>query len=217
MDRQGPRLHLGTHRFRGRFRPRQPVLNHHGPPVPADQDPAIEKKVIAFAGKHFDGIGQCAHGLLDLMLTPGSEGLATKVRARFGPSVQIMVGGTVWNGHPGRSRDLWHVGRTATAPAGYSSVLHLRSRVVKVGANLQGHVAFHNPSTTLTSLSSPINRLKWSSRSRVRGRGRHLHRWDRRDGRGTFARPRPVCEHHNRRGHRALRRRHRVGSTARSL
>src|ERR1039458_2652895 len=73
------------------------------PPVRGDRFQAIEKEVMALVGKHFDGIGQCAHHLLVLMLTPGSEPLAQKVRARFGPSVQIMVGWTIWNGHPGRS------------------------------------------------------------------------------------------------------------------
>jgi hypothetical protein len=117
------------------------------PPVPANQVQAIEKEVMALVGKHFDGIGQCVHHLLVLMLTPGSEVLAQKVRAKFGPSVQIMVGWTVWNGHPGRSATCGTLAAPTAAPAGYSTALDLRSRVIKDGADLQGHVTFHNPST----------------------------------------------------------------------
>jgi hypothetical protein len=118
------------------------------PPVPANQVQAIEKEVMAIVGKHFDGIGQCAHGLLVLTLTPGSEVLAQKVRAKFGPSVQIMVGWTVWNGRPGRSATCGTLAAPTTTPARYSTALDLRSRVIQVGANLKGHVTFHNASTT---------------------------------------------------------------------
>ena len=117
------------------------------PPVPANQVHAIEKEVMAIVGKHFDGIGQCAHHLLVLMLTPGSEVLAQKVRAKFGPSVQIMVGWTIWNGRPGRSGTCGTLAAPSSTPAGYSSALDLRSRVIQVGADLRGHVTFHNPST----------------------------------------------------------------------
>jgi hypothetical protein len=118
------------------------------PPVPSGQIQAIEKEVAAFAGKHLIGVGQCAHGLLVVMLTPGSEALAQKVRAEFGPSVQIMVGWTVWNGHPGRSATCGTLAAPTSTPAGYSAVLHLRSRVIKIGADLTGHVAFHDTSAT---------------------------------------------------------------------
>jgi hypothetical protein len=118
------------------------------PPVPAGQVQATETEVAAFAGKHLIGVGQCAHGLLVVMLTPGSESLAQKVRAEFGPSVQIIVGWTVWNGHPGRSATCGTLAAPTSTPAGYSSVLHLRSRVVTTGANLTGHVAFHDTSAT---------------------------------------------------------------------
>jgi len=118
------------------------------PPVPSGQIQAIEKEVAAFAGKHLIGVGQCAHGLLVVMLTPGSEALAQKVRADFGPSVQIMVGWTVWNGRPGRSATCGILAAPAATPADYSSVLQLRSRVIKIGADLTGHVAFHDTSAT---------------------------------------------------------------------
>jgi hypothetical protein len=118
------------------------------PPVPAGQIQAIEMEVTAFAGKRLIGVGQCAHGLLVVMLTPGNEALAQKVRADFGPSVQIMVGWTVWNGHPGRSATCGTLAAPAATPADYSSVLQLRSRVIKIGADLTGHVAFRDKSAT---------------------------------------------------------------------
>jgi hypothetical protein len=118
------------------------------PPVPAGQIQAIEKEVASLAGNLLIGVGQCAHGLLVVMLTPGSEALAQKVRADFGPSVQIMVGWTVWNGHPGRSATCGTLAAPTATPADYSSVLQLRSRVIKIGAELTGHVAFRDTSAT---------------------------------------------------------------------
>jgi hypothetical protein len=118
------------------------------PPVPAGQIQAIEKEVAAFAGKHLVGVGQCAHGLLVVMLTPGTEALAKRVRAHFGPSVQIMVGWTVWNGRPGRSATCGTLAAPTSTPPGYSLVLHLRSRVIKIGADMTGHVAFRDTSAT---------------------------------------------------------------------
>jgi hypothetical protein len=118
------------------------------PPQPAGQIQAIEREVAAFAGKHLIGVGQCARGLLVVMLTPGSEALAQKVRADFGPSVKIMVGWTDWNGHPGRSATCGILAAPTATPAGYYSALQLRSRVIKIGADLTGHVAFHDTSAT---------------------------------------------------------------------
>ena len=118
------------------------------PPAPTGQIQTIETEVAAFAGKHLLGVGQCAHGLLVVMLTPGSEALAQKVRADFGPSVQIMVGWTVGNGHPGRSATCGILAAPTATPAGYSSALQLRSRVIKIGADMTGHVAFRDTSAT---------------------------------------------------------------------
>jgi hypothetical protein len=122
------------------------------PPVPAAQVPAIEKKLIAFVGNHIYGIGQCGHGLLVLTLSPGSEALAQRVRAKFGPSVQIMVGLTAWNGRLGRSPTCGTLAQPTAATAGYSSALDLRSRRITVGGNLAGHVALRNRTATNVSV-----------------------------------------------------------------
>jgi len=114
------------------------------PAVAPGQVPTIEQEITALVVGHFQGLGQCGHGLLVLTLTPGSESTAQKVRAEFGPSVQIMVGLTVWNGHPGRSPRCGTLPFPSLVPAKYSATLELRSRRIKVGGNLQGVVAFRN-------------------------------------------------------------------------
>jgi hypothetical protein len=117
------------------------------PPVPADQLKATERAIAVLVGKHLTSLGQCGHGLLVVMLTPGSESLARQVRARFGPSVQLMVGLTVWNGHAGRSPTCGILATLSSTPAGYSADLDLSSRRIKVGENLAGHVALRNTGT----------------------------------------------------------------------
>jgi hypothetical protein len=115
--------------------------------VPAGKVTKIRTEVTAFVGSHFYGLGQCGNGLLTLTLAPGSEGLAKKVRAKFGPSVQIMIGFTQWNGRPGRSPKCGSLGEPTSTPAGYTTALKLRSKVIKLGGDLKGHVLLHNPGT----------------------------------------------------------------------
>lgn len=110
------------------------------PAVPAGQIDSVEKDVTAFVGSAFNGIGQCAHGQLLLMLRPGSEHLAKEVRARFGASVQIEIGLTNWNGRPGRSATCGTLATPSPIPAGYSATLDLSSTTVRAGGNLKGHV-----------------------------------------------------------------------------
>jgi hypothetical protein len=110
------------------------------PAVPAGRIDSLEKEVTAYVGPAFNGIGQCANGQLLLMLTPGSEHLAKKVRARFGPSVQIEIGLTNWNGRPGRSATCGTLATPSSIPAGYSATLELSSTTVRAGAILKGHV-----------------------------------------------------------------------------
>jgi hypothetical protein len=137
--------------------------------IPPGQIQPIEKEVAAFAGKRLIGVGQCAHGLLVVMLTPGSEALAQKVRADFGPSVRIMVGWTVWNGHPGRSATCGILAAPTATPAGYSSVLQLSTRVIKIGADLTGHWRSTTRVPRRVSVSSPKAPSKSSLRNRARG------------------------------------------------
>jgi hypothetical protein len=116
------------------------------PSVPPDEIQTLEKEVTALAGSHFEGIGQCGHGLLDLELTAGSESTAARVRAKFGPLVQIIVGLTVWNGKPGRSPLCGTLARATRTPAGYSATLKLRTRRIKIAANLRGTVVLRDMS-----------------------------------------------------------------------
>jgi hypothetical protein len=117
------------------------------PPVPPGQVSTLEKNVTAFVGHHLQGLGQCGHGLLVLTLTPGSEVLAQHVRTRFGPSVQIMVGLTVWNGRPGQGPTCGALAPPTSTPAGYSATLQLRSHAIRVGGDLVGHVALRDAGT----------------------------------------------------------------------
>jgi hypothetical protein len=120
--------------------PRLPCSDPSIPAVPAGQIASLEKDVTAYVGPAFNGIGQCAHGQLLLMLRPGSERLAKRVRATFGSSVQIEIGLTNWNGRPGRSATCGTLATPSSIPAGYSATLDLSSTTVRAGANVKGHV-----------------------------------------------------------------------------
>jgi hypothetical protein len=124
------------------------------PPIAAGAVSSLEKEVTAFVGPSFSGIGSCGNGLVVLTLTPGSEATAQKVRTKFGPSIQIMVGFTVWNGRPGRSPRCGSLPAGAGPPPGFTATLHLDSRTVVSGQNLRGEVVFHNVSGGTMRLDS---------------------------------------------------------------
>jgi hypothetical protein len=126
------------------------------PAVPVGQVQMIEQEVTAFVGDHFEGLGQCGYGLLVLTLTPGSETTAQRARAKFGPSIQIMVGLTVWNGHPGRSPRCGTLASPSLAPAGYSATLDLRSRRIEVGGNLKVAAVRNTSTESVRVLTSSV-------------------------------------------------------------
>src|ERR1019366_8810182 len=97
-------------------------------------------RVAAFVGPHLNSVALCGNGLIEITLSPGSEGLAKRVRAKFGPSVQIAIGQTVWDGHPGRSPTCGDLAQPSSKSAGYSIALDLHSRKITSGADLEGHV-----------------------------------------------------------------------------
>ena len=115
--------------------------------LPPSRVAILEHAVTTFVGKRLDGVGECGNGLL-VMLSPGSEALARRVRVRFGSSVaQISVGLTSWDGRPGRSPLCGSLPTSSPQPLGYSVTLDLRPPMVRSGENLQGTVVFHNPGT----------------------------------------------------------------------
>jgi hypothetical protein len=116
--------------------------------IPGANVAGLEARLTTFVGRALAGIGQCGNGLLIVTLSPGNEHLAQRVRHTFGPSVQISVGDTVWNGHPGRSPKCGKLTPPSEGPVGYSSSLQLRSTTVKDGGNLMGAVVFRNTSRT---------------------------------------------------------------------
>lgn len=117
-------------------------------PIPPQRIAQTENEVRALAGPRFAGIGQCGRDLLVVTLTPGSEATARQVRDRFGLSVQIMVGLTVWNGKPGRSPRCPSLPADAAAPQGYTATVDLDSSVVASGQDLHGHVVVRNTGPT---------------------------------------------------------------------
>jgi hypothetical protein len=123
-------------------------------PIPAADVSTLEKDVTSFVGPSFAGIGSCGNGLMVLTLLPGSEAVAKKVRATFGPSVQIMVGLTVWNGRPGRSPRCGNLPSGAGPPPGFTATLHLDSRTVVSGSDLHGSVVFKDRSGRRAQLDS---------------------------------------------------------------
>jgi hypothetical protein len=128
-------------------------------PVPIAQVHSLEQSVSELVGTHFQGIGQCGNGLLVLTLTAGSESVAQKVRAKFGPSVQIMVGLTAWNGQVARSPLCGTLPVASATSDGYTSTLQLQTKRVFSGADLVGKVVFRaaaNRSVRLTT-NSPIS------------------------------------------------------------
>jgi hypothetical protein len=136
-------------------------------PVPSSQVPALEDSVEKAVGGHLQGIGQCGNGLVLLTLTPGSEVLAQSVRSKFGPSVQIMVGLTVWDGHAGQS-PLCGVLPSSSAPTGFSSTLRLKTDRVHAGSDLEGIVSFHDTSAESLRLdtNSPVTVVLTPPKSR---------------------------------------------------
>jgi hypothetical protein len=83
-----------------------------------------------------------------LTLTAGSESVAHRVREKFGSSVQIMVGLTAWNGHPGRSPRCGMLPAASTSSDGYTSTLQLQAKRVTSGADLAGKVVFRATGNT---------------------------------------------------------------------
>jgi hypothetical protein len=123
-------------------------------PVPPQRIAQTESAVRALAGARFAGIGPCGRDLLVVTLTPGSEATARQVRDRFGLSVQILVGLTVWNGKPGRSPRCPPLPADATAPQGYTATADLDSSVVVSGQDLNGHVEVRNTGTTALRIAT---------------------------------------------------------------
>jgi hypothetical protein len=123
-------------------------------PIPPSRIAQTENEIRALAGARFAGVGQCGRDLLLLTLTPGSEATARQVRDRFGLSVQIMVGLTVWNGATGRSPRCPPLPADAVAPPGYTATVDLDSSVVVSGDDLEGRVVVRNTGTTAVRVAT---------------------------------------------------------------
>jgi hypothetical protein len=123
------------------------------PPISQAELPALRSAVGAFTSAHgySETPGLCGDGLLILGLPIGDENLAQKVWAKFGPSVQIEIGDTLWEGHPGKSPLCGTLAKPAATSAPWTATLTLRSTRIKTGHIFFGAVAFHNTGTTTLS------------------------------------------------------------------
>jgi len=109
--------------------------------LPESRVTTVIAAIKARAGTHLLGLGPCSQGLVTVGLTPGSERLARQIRDAFGPAVLITVGLTSWNGHTGRSPRCGSLPASLDPPAGLSLSVHLASKRVRSGDNLQGTVS----------------------------------------------------------------------------
>jgi hypothetical protein len=115
--------------------------------LPTSAVPTTRAAVEELAGKHLQSLGTCPQGIVLLALTPGSEALARRIQARYGPAVKISVGLTDWDGKPGRSPRCGPLPPTTAVPPGLAVSLRLTSRTVRSGSNFAGSVVVRNKGT----------------------------------------------------------------------
>jgi hypothetical protein len=96
--------------------------------------------IKAMAGKQLLELGPCTQGLVTVGLTSGSERLAERIRAAYGPAVLITIGLTSWEGHVGRSPRCGSLPTSSKPPPGLSLSVRLASNTVQSGENLEGTV-----------------------------------------------------------------------------
>ena len=114
--------------------------------------------IEAVAGTDLQSIGPCPSGRVILALAPGSEALARRIQARFGPAVLITVGLTVWSGRPGRSPRCGPLPPWSSPPQGLTLSLHLTSKTVRSGGSVGGSLvlAYRGASSFEMDTGQPI-------------------------------------------------------------
>jgi hypothetical protein len=108
-------------------------------PLPTPTVPANTAALLAMAHGHFYSSYTCSWGYL-VVLTPGSDALARRIRARFGPAVQVFIG-------PDPSKPAWGCWpflKATTPPRGLRLSLHLDSAVVRAGSDFGGSLTIAN-------------------------------------------------------------------------
>jgi hypothetical protein len=112
--------------------------------IPEAQMDSTIDGINALAGSHVEGIGPCASGQIALTLTPGSEGLAKRIRSVYGRAILTTIGLTVWDGHAGRSPRCGSLPSWTRPPNGLAFSLQLPSRNVRDGGTLTGTLIARN-------------------------------------------------------------------------
>jgi hypothetical protein len=118
-----------------------------GSTLPQAEVQSTAAAIRVTAGSHFQGIAPCSSGRIIVWLTPGSEGLAKQVQAKYGPAVTISVGLTTWKGHAGRSPRCGSLPSWTAPPRGLSLSLHLKADTVRSGDVATGNVEITNRGT----------------------------------------------------------------------
>ena len=123
--------------------------------------------LLAATRGHFLSSTTCSWGYL-VFLTPGSEALAARLRARFGPGVQVFIGPDptkpIWN--------CWPFLPSTSAPPGLDLSLHLDTGSVQRGGNFGGHLTISDhdgPRTFSMDTGQPlvVDVVRWGTKQVV--------------------------------------------------
>jgi hypothetical protein len=118
-----------------------------GSTLPQAEVESTATAIRVTAGTHFQGIDPCPSGRIIVWLTPGSEGLAKQLQARYGSALTISVGLTTWRGHAGRSPRCGSLPSWTSPPRGLSLSLRLKTDTVRSGDVVTGNVEIVNRGT----------------------------------------------------------------------
>jgi hypothetical protein len=118
-----------------------------GSSLPQAEVESTATAIRLMAGSHFQGIDPCPSGRIIVWLTPGSEGLAKQLQARYGSALTISVGLKTWNGHAARSPRCGSLPSWTAPPRGLSLSLHLKTDTVRSGDVVTGNVEIANRGT----------------------------------------------------------------------
>ena len=118
-----------------------------GSTLPQAQVQSTATAIRVMAGSRFQGIAPCPSGRIIVWLSPGSEGLAKQLQARYGSALTIALGLTRWNGHAVRNPRCGPLPSWTAPPRGLSLSLHLKAKTVRSGAVVTGNVEITNRGT----------------------------------------------------------------------
>lgn len=98
-----------------------------GSTLPQAKVQSIATAIRTTAGSRSQLVAPCPSGRIVVWLTPGSEGLAKQLLAKYGSALTISVGLTSWHGHTVRSPRCGSLPSWTAPPRGLSLSLHLKA------------------------------------------------------------------------------------------